>query len=300
MEEAIEFDAAGVTLRGKFFRPDGAVGPGPVVICQGGLGGPAESSYPFAGFYTNAGLSVLIYDHRYTGYSDGQPRQQFDPWQQCRDLRHAITYLSLRKDVDAERIGLWGISIGGANSLFVAALDRRVRCVVAMVPPVSGVSAKQLHPAEEMRALESLIYSDRMGQFRGEPARTIPLYGAGEPGRPSMFQRQAGNDMMQKMLGSLPSFRNEITVSTLDFLFEMEVRAYAERISAPLLLVLAAQDTVAPVAEAREMFERVPEPKTKLEFPGEHYQALQNHMPDMMREAIAFLARELSSQHEKG
>jgi hypothetical protein len=46
----------------------------------------------------------------------------------------------------------------------------------------------------------------RQTQFRGKPARTIPLYGKGEPGRPSMFQRQTGNDRMQLMLAAFPHF----------------------------------------------------------------------------------------------
>nr|WSS59741.1 alpha/beta hydrolase [Streptomyces sp. NBC_01177] len=295
LTEDIEFAVPGATLRGRLFRPDGSDGiPLPVAVMQSGLGGPAESLYPMAGGFTDAGLACLLYDHRYTGYSDGEPRQLFDPWQQCRDLRHIITHLTLRDDIDAQRIGLWGISIGGANSLFTAAMDRRVRAVVSIIPPVSGWTARQLQPAETLAELEALIPADRKAQLRGEPAATIRLHGTPEPGKPVMFSDEEGQEFVEDMIQGLPSFRNEITVSTLDCLFEMEVRAYAERITAPTLMVLATQDTVAPVEEAREMYERIPEPKELIEYPGQHYEILSRHFPEIIGRTAQWLAKTMS------
>jgi pimeloyl-ACP methyl ester carboxylesterase len=292
-EEEIEFVVAGDALRGKLFRPDDAPEPPPVVVLQGGLGGPAESNWGMAPAFTDLGLAVLSYDHRGTGYSDGEPRQQFDPWQQCRDLRDVITHLTLREDVDADRLGLWGVSIGGANSMFVAATDRRVKGVVSIIPPVSGWSARALQPAETLAELEALIPLDRAAQLRGEPAATIRLHGKPEPGRPVMFSDHEGLEFVEKQIHHLPSFRNEITISTLDRLFEMEVRAYAERLTAPLLMVLASADTVAPVEEAREMYARVPEPKELVEYPGQHYEILSQHFPEIIARSAGWLRAQL-------
>ncbi len=292
--EDVEFLVDEVVLRGKLFTPEDPQSPPPVVILQGGLGGPAESNWGMARAFTDAGLACLSYDHRSTGYSDGEPRQEFDPWQQCRDLRHVITNLTLRDDVDASRLGLWGVSIGGANSMFTAATDRRVKAVVAIIPPVSGWSARALQPEETLRELEELIPIDRQARLRGEPAATIRLHGTPEPGRPVMFSDHEGLEFVEKMIHGLPSFRNEITVSTLDRLFEMEVHAYAERITAPLLMVLASEDTVAPVEEAREMFSRVPEPKELIEYPGQHYEILSNHFPEIIARTAGWLATTLT------
>ena len=297
LDEDVEFAVpGGPTLRGKLFRPESSVvdgSPLPVAILQSGLGGPAESRYPSARGFTDAGLACLLYDHRNTGYSDGEPRQFFDPWQQCRDLRHVITHLILRDDIDADRIGLWGISIGGANSLFTAAMDQRVRAVVSVIPPVSGWSARELQPADTLAELDKLIPADRQAQLRGVPAATILLHGTPEPGRPVMFSDQEGIEFVENMIHGLPSFRNEITVSTLDHLYEMEVRAYAERITQPTLMVLAAQDTVAPVEEAREMYDRIPEPKEVMEYPGQHYEILSHHFEEIINRTAQWLAKAL-------
>ncbi|POX50628.1 alpha/beta hydrolase [Streptomyces sp. Ru72] len=291
--EDIEFRVSELTLRGKLFRPTDGPERLPVAILQGGLGGPAESMFAMARGFTDAGLACLIYDHRNTGYSDGEPRQQFDPWQQCRDLRDVITHLTLREDVDPDRIALWGISIGGANSLFTAATDRRVKAVVSIIPPVSGWSARTLQPADTLAELEALIPADRQAQLRGEPAASIRLHGVPEPGDPVMFSDQEGLEFVENMIHGLPSFRNEITTSTLDRIFEMEVRAYAERITAPVLMILASKDTVAPVEEAREMYERIPGPKEVIEYPGQHYEILSNHFPEIVTRSAGWLAATL-------
>jgi hypothetical protein len=46
----------------------------------------------FAEVFATAGLNALVFDNRNFGASDGEPRQEIDPWQQVRDDRHAITY----------------------------------------------------------------------------------------------------------------------------------------------------------------------------------------------------------------
>lgn len=293
-EQDVEFSIDGVALRGKLFLPADAARPAPVVILQGGLGGPAESNWPMAPAFASAGLACLSYDHRCTGYSDGEPRQEFDPWQQCRDLRDVITHLTFRDDVDASRLGLWGVSIGGANSMFTAAMDRRVGAVVSIIPPVSGWSARQLQPADTLAELEALIPPDRRDRMAGRPAATLRLHGTPEPSKPVMFSDHEGLEFVEKAIHGLPSFRNEITLGTLDRLFEMEVHAYAERITAPLLMVLASEDTVAPVEEARDMYERIPEPKQLIEYPGQHYEILSKHFPEIIARTTSWLADTLA------
>jgi uncharacterized protein len=53
-------------------------------------------------------LAALVFDNRNFGASDGEPRQEIDPWAQVRDYRHAITWAQTRPEVDAEQVGVWG------------------------------------------------------------------------------------------------------------------------------------------------------------------------------------------------
>jgi uncharacterized protein len=291
-ERDVEINLSGVILRGKLFTPEGP-GPHPTVILQSGLGGPADAVFPLTPAFVGQGLACLVYDHRYTGASDGEPRQLFDPWQQCRDLRHVITWAGLQPEIDKQRIGLWGISIGAANSLFTAAQDRRVKGVVALIPPVSGISARKLQPADTLAALDARIPADREGQFLGEPPQTLRLHGLPTEGDPVMFSDHEGLEFVEHMLKHSKTFRNMIALSSLDYLYEMEVTAYAERITQPLLMILASEDYVAPVEEAREMFSRVPEPKELVEYPGQHYEILSNHLPELLHRSGEWLKKTL-------
>ena len=139
MRQDVEFDAEGVTLRGWLYTPDGASGPAPTVVMAHGFSAVKEMYLDrFAEAFASAGLAALVFDNRNFGASDGEPRQEIDPWAQVRDYRHAITYAETRDEVDAGRIGIWGSSYSGGHVLVVGAIDRRVKCVACQVPLVSG------------------------------------------------------------------------------------------------------------------------------------------------------------------
>ncbi len=70
----------GATLRGSLLLPDGS-GPHPAITMAHGYGGVIEHGLqPFAEAFTRSGFAVLLHDHRGFGASDGEPRQDIDPW----------------------------------------------------------------------------------------------------------------------------------------------------------------------------------------------------------------------------
>src|SRR5204862_4748675 len=129
----------GVPLRGWLYLPDRAAGQVPTIVMAHGFSAVKEMYLDrFADAFAAAGLGALVFDNRNFGASEGEPRYEIDPWEQVRDYRHAITYACTRKEVDAERIGIWGSSYSGGHVLVVGANDRRVKCVSAQVPLISG------------------------------------------------------------------------------------------------------------------------------------------------------------------
>ena len=130
----------------------------------------------FAEAFADAGLAALVYDNRNFGASDGEPRQEIDPWAQVRDYRTAITYATTRPEVDSERIGIWGSSYSGGHVLVVGAIDRRVKCVVSQVPIVSGhVNFRMLVRADFIAGFQAQFNADREARFRGEPPAMVPV-----------------------------------------------------------------------------------------------------------------------------
>lgn len=94
-------------------------------------------------FTSRANVSCLVYDQRGFGDSDTRddaPRQEILPWVQASDYSDAITCAQSLPDVDPNRIAIWGSSLAGGLALYVGAVDRRVKAVLAHAPVVDGWS----------------------------------------------------------------------------------------------------------------------------------------------------------------
>ena len=182
MRQEIAFNAEGVTLRGWLYLPDRAAGPVPTIVMAHGFSAVKEMYLDaFAEVFVQAGFGALVFDNRNFGASAGEPRQEIDPWQQVRDYRHAITYACTLPTVDTTRIGIWGSSYSGGHVLVVGAMDRRVRCVVAQVPLISGHrNARRLIRADFIAPVQAQFDQDRRRRFgKGPRERRFPHLHAG-------------------------------------------------------------------------------------------------------------------------
>ena len=83
------------------------------------------------------GYGVLLFDRRGEGASDGDPNAF--GWAADRDMNAAIAFLQQRRDVDRNRIGGIGLSVGGETLLQTAAESDGLRAVVA-----DGAGARSL------------------------------------------------------------------------------------------------------------------------------------------------------------
>src|ERR1700761_3134952 len=173
----IEFDAEGVTLRGWFYPAEGTGSPGPAVVMAHGFSAVKEMYLDrFAEVFAAAGLNVLVFDNRCFGASDGEPRQEIDPWAQVRDYRNAITYASTLPEADAARIGIWGSSYSGGHVLVVGAIDRRVKAVVSQVPLISGHdNLRALVRADFIAGFRAMFDADRLARFGGWAPAMVPV-----------------------------------------------------------------------------------------------------------------------------
>jgi len=70
--------------------------------------------------YAEAGLAALVFDNRNFGASDGEPRQEIDPWAQVRDYRDAITWVRTRSEVDAEDVGKAALFLASDEAAWVS------------------------------------------------------------------------------------------------------------------------------------------------------------------------------------
>lgn len=273
----IEFQADGTRLRGWLYEPDGAERPYPLVVMAHGFSATKEMYLDdFAEVFAAAGLGVLVYDNRNLGESDGEPRGEIDPWRQVQDYRSAITFGSQLDGVDPDRIGVWGSSYSGAHVLVVAAIDRRVRCVVSQVPLVSGSeNGRRLIRADHFAGLRAAFDADRVARYNGEAPATIPVTWVHDPAEPCALPTADTHDFfLGPIQDRAKTWQNEVTLRSVEMFLEYEPGAYLPLISpTPLLLVVAAKDHLTPADLALAGYETAREPKKLLVLPGGHFEA---------------------------
>jgi fermentation-respiration switch protein FrsA (DUF1100 family) len=276
MREDIEFDAEGVTLRGWLYLPAGATGPVPTVVMAHGFSAVKEMHLDsFAEAFALGGLGALVFDNRNFGASDGEPRQEIDPWAQVRDYRHAITFAQTLAEVDPDRIGVWGSSYSGGHGLVLGAIDKRVKCVAVQVPLVSGFrNIKRLVRQDFIAANRAAFDDDRAARFRGEAPATVPVVDPDPMAVSALPTPDSWEWFSETGKSRAPSWKNEVTLRSVELLMEYEPSTYLERISpTPLLMVVAAGDHLTPSDLALEAYQQAREPKKLVLLPGGHFDA---------------------------
>lgn len=128
--ERVKVNFEGKTLEGYFRKPGGAAGRKfPAVIAFQGADTMAENTIlGGAGSYVSRGMAYLAIDFP----GQGAPLRLQDmhlPPDTERILKAMIDYLETRPDVDATRIGVQGISMGGWGAPRAASGEKRIKAV---------------------------------------------------------------------------------------------------------------------------------------------------------------------------
>ena len=122
---------------------------GATVILAHGRGSERSRMLPHANYLHKDGFSVLMFDFRYRGESEGDESTMGvkEPW----DIEGAVDYLKTRSDVDSERIGVQGGSLGAVSAILAAAETPEIKGVVAEIPfkdLPSAIAHAFEHPSE--------------------------------------------------------------------------------------------------------------------------------------------------------
>ena len=275
MRTDISFNAQGTRLRGWLFTPESARKSMPLVVMAHGFMGTKEMTLGrYAEVISAKGMSVLVFDHRNTGASEGSPRYDVDPVAQWRDFGHAITYGQTLPGIDPSRIGIWGTSYSGGEVIAVAALDRRVKCVVTQVPLISGYeNILRLAPSAALKDIRAMIDDDRRAQAGGAAPGLAPICAA-DPSEPHLFPGRRTYDYYHSHKAANPdmAWENKVTIQSVQYLLEFDVTPWLERVApTPMLMIVAADDISTPTDIALRAYNRALDPKKLLIVPGDHY-----------------------------
>ena len=122
----------GITLAADLYKPKNAFGKYPAIAVSGPFGAVKEQcSGLYAQTMAEKGYLTIAFDPSFTGESGGNPRYMASPDINTEDFMAAVDFLSVREDVDPDKIGIIGICGWGGMALNATALDTRIKATVA-------------------------------------------------------------------------------------------------------------------------------------------------------------------------
>ncbi|MFH1169844.1 MAG: alpha/beta fold hydrolase [Chloroflexota bacterium] len=283
--EKINFYSAGHKLSGFINIPAGAKGKVPGIVCCHGYSGNIQLYMAdIAQKISEAGYATIIFYHRGLGESEG-PVSRVIPQEQSEDIRNAITYMQTRPEVDPDRIGLYGTSLGGANVIYTAGNDKRVKCVVE----TGGIGNGERLMISLRRRWEWLAFLKEIEEDRAKRVLT----GVSRIVDPH-YILPADPDTINIMIPRFEKFRTEHSskgypLETADALMDYKPEQVAEKISpSAALFIHTANDVLVPPEESWNMYERAKEPKKIVIIPNcVHYDVYKFNKPAVFKKVMA-------------
>jgi dipeptidyl aminopeptidase/acylaminoacyl peptidase len=170
--ERVEIPYQGGMLPGILRKPAGIDKP-PVVVMALGLDSTKEEGDAYETPFLARGMATLIFE------GPGQGESQYD-FAIRGDYEvpagAVIDYVERRPDLDATRIGMWGVSLGGYYAPRAAAFDKRIRACIALGGPFDWGAAWDGLPELTREAFRVRSHSRTQEEARAA-ARTLSLEG---------------------------------------------------------------------------------------------------------------------------
>ncbi len=298
----VEFESAGVVLRGYLYEHRGGPASGrAAVVMTHGFSATATGMVAdrYAEVLHGAGVNVLLFDGPSLGMSDGEPRRVLNRWTQLRAYRDALDFVGSMPSVDASRLGVWGDSMSGASAVGVAAFDGRVRAVVVQVPACGSALPPEDPDGAAFEALRAHYQAPALPPVRdreGPKAVVSP-----DPvSMPSLLRPiTAFRWFIDYGARHGTGWENLATLETADTTVDYHALLCAPHLRASSLWIIATDDEMhgAETPIARAAFESAPDPKELLLVEGGHFGLLYHPSPLFDRVGAAqadFLARHLA------
>jgi pimeloyl-ACP methyl ester carboxylesterase len=291
--ESVGLLSHGVRCAGWHYRGSN----GACVVMAGGFAVPKEPATDrFARRFHEAGFSVLAFDYRRLGESEGQRRLVLPIKDQLADWEAALAFAATLPEVDAARIAAWGFSLSGGHILRIAARSRGVAAAIAQTPMVDGRAATRAAAAHQTRgALVRLTWRglmDVVGGLVGGRPRLVPL--TGEPGTVAVLTTPDGRQGPEALspAGRYPEWRQEVAAGSAVQLGLYRPFRDAHKVGCPLLVVVCDGDQTNPPAPAAEAAARAPQGHL-VRLPGGHYGPFLEAHEEAVEAELGFLREHL-------
>jgi dienelactone hydrolase len=159
-------------LFGILRKPEGASRPPVVVMCVG-LDSTKEEFDVYENVLLARGMATLAFD------GPGQGEAEYDiPIRGDYEVpvKAVVDFIETRKDLDASRSGILGVSLGGYYAARAAAFEKRLKACISLSGPFSWVETFDKRNELSREAFRVRSHSKTMDEAR-EVAKTLTLEG---------------------------------------------------------------------------------------------------------------------------
>lgn len=270
MKRAVEFYSEGFKLVGDVYVPDGLPSGeqrAAVLLCHGYTGVKDLYLPDNAKTLNDAGYVVMTFDYKGWGESEGT-RSRLAPYSRVADVQAAMTYLSIQPEADADRIGLYGTSYGGATVSWTAAIDQRAKCIVSVVGIGHGARwMSRVRRVDEWVDLRERSKEDREKRATTGESDYVDRSEILLPDRQSAELAAAARRLNPAAVGTIPM---EYVDDTIGFNPEWIVDKISPR---PILFITSEDDRLVLPEESEQLYAHAGEPKKLVILKGYgHYE----------------------------
>lgn len=291
----VRFDVDGTTVHGWLYVPEDLGVPVGCVVMAHGLGGTkALGLDAYAARFQDAGLAVLVFDYRFLGESDGEPRQLVWIPHQLRDYEAAIAHARSLEQIDSSKIGLWGTSLSGGHVVVLAARDHEIAGISSQCPVLDGDAGgmdamRKIGFKTGMRILPH-AQRDLVRSWFGLSPHRIPLFG-----RSSSLAAMPYDEAWHFLERVAPrDFVNEVCARIAIRMDKYHPVNHAAKVRCPVLLQLCDLDVTTPASTVEKMKRRLGERLEIVHNPIDHFDIyLGEHFEKAIEEQIAFFGEHL-------
>ncbi|OHU31449.1 alpha/beta hydrolase [Mycobacteroides franklinii] len=254
--ERLGFSSSGIRCAGWLTRPAGP-GPHPAVVLVHGLGATHDMMLPqYEQHFAAAGIATLAFDYRYTGASEGSPRQQFSMRGQRHDVESAIAFLQTHLDIDRDRIALWGTSLGAMHVTLVAAGRDDLAAAVIQCPIVHGPGAARTSNFWSLLRLGPTIVEDLVRKIFGRSRRYVPI--VGPPASLALVSAYGALAGWESTCPPGHEFDNRIAAADASMLVFTTALRRSQEIAAPLMVCVCDREGLMDPRYAEQVARRAP------------------------------------------
>jgi dipeptidyl aminopeptidase/acylaminoacyl peptidase len=271
------FDSYGSRCEADLYLPT-ASKPPVVVLAQGYAALRGFGTQGIIKALVDAGIAVFAFDYRGFGGSESmhnEERQLVDPHKQIEDYHAALRYVSTLKEVDAQRIGIWGSSFSGGHVISVAGSDWSrsfpLRAVVAQIPHCDSRSAyKHVGLKKSLGGAGNILKGALLASVGIN--HTVAVIAKPDDAHFAVLQHPGWYEDYMRMVDPAATWQNAIPSKSLLKCASYNPIDVARNITAPVLIVYGSKDQGIPVDDVQRTSNFIKNVEMFC-FDGDHFDA---------------------------